>query len=84
MTCAKTLQVKVKSLVIRTAFLLTQFLQGSKFELDRPFPYLNPEAIRGYVQDTCAADLAMANFEVCGPDGHNLLVSKGKVCCIGL
>lgn len=65
---------------LHTKFLLTEFLEGKSFAYgtnvgnDRTWVTQHRS-----VQEKCAADIAMSNYDVAGPGYSNLLVSKDKV-----
>lgn len=71
------------SCCLRTNVLLMEFLEGTPFDTVEASHKRNKRPKEDVI-DLCAADIAMANFDVAGPGFHNLLFSKGRVSCLAL
>lgn len=61
---------------LRTNVLLMEFLPGKAFD---PHEASHKRRQKDHITDLCAADIAMANFDVAGPGFNNLLYSNDRV-----
>lgn len=72
----------LRSFSLHTKFLLTEFLDGTTFAYGANVPNDRVWVKQLVsVQEKCAADIAMGNYDVAGPGYNNLLVSNDQVSC---